>query len=183
MKLLSSLSELILEDDSFMSYRGRSRGREYRNYPNIRKGKRQIILFETFHQKVERSGDIDLSDPTNSHIKYKMSMGDWKSGLPTSLIREDITKNFDKIWDESTSYLQTCNEDCRILFKSKHPEFEKIEYVVAPTILDDKAIKLVIVTSASSYDKDYLRTLKRNDPTVTLSEGTLYYGNLKVVYL
>ena len=183
MKLLSSLSELILEDDNFTTYRGRFRGREYRIGPNIRRGKKQIILYESFHQKVERGGDIDLSDPANSHIKYKMGMGEWKNGVPTSLIKQDINRNFDKIWDETMSYLEKCQDDCRILFKSKDPEYEKIEYVIAPYIIEDNVLKFVIVTSAASYDKDYLRTLKRNDPTVILSEGVLYYGNLKVVYL
>jgi len=34
-----------------------------------------------------------------------------------------------------------------------------------------------------SYDKDYLKSLKRNDPTVVISESTIDFEKIKVVYL
>jgi len=173
MKLLKSLINLISE----------VRGKEYRLFPNIRKGKRTIIFFESAHQKYDRSGDLDIFAPENRHIYTKMMEGFWRSGLPTDIIRRNIEENFDKIWNESTTYLNTCQEDCRILFKSKDKDLEKIEYVIAMYKLDDNVLKFVVVTSYLSYDKDYLKSLKRNDPTVVLSESVIDFEKIKVVYL
>ena len=173
MKLLKSLINLISEN----------RKREFRIFPNIRRGKRTIILYESFHQKYERSGDLDIYAPENRNIYAKMMEGFWKSGLPTDIIKKNIEENFDKIWDECTKYLETCQEDCRILFKSRDTDLEKIEYVLAIEKLAENVLKLVVVTSYLSYDKDYLRTLKRNDPTVVISEGTINFEKIKVVYL
>lgn len=173
MKLLKSLINLIYE----------GRAREYRLFPNIRKGKRTIMFYESFHQKYERSGDLDIFASENRHLYAKMVEGFWKSGLPTEIIKKNIEDNFDKIWEESSKYLETCQEDCRILFKSRDQDLEKIEYVIAMYRVDDNVLKFVVVTSYLSYDKDYLRSLKRNDPTVVISENVIDLGKIKVVYL
>lgn len=173
MKLLKSLINLIYE----------GRAREYRLFPNIRKGKRTIMFYESFHQRYERSGDLDIFAPENRHLYAKMVEGFWKSGLPTEIIKKNIEDNFDKIWEESSKYLETCQEDCRILFKSRDQDLEKIEYVIAMYRVDDNVLKFVVVTSYLSYDKDYLRSLKRNDPTVVISENVIDLGKIKVVYL
>ena len=173
MKLLKSLINLIYE----------GRGREYRLFPNIRKGKRTIIFYESAHQKYDRSGDLDIFAPENRYIYAKMMEGFWKSGLPTDIIRKNIEENFDKIWDESTKYLEVCQEDCRILFKSRDKDLEKIEYVLGIEKLNENVLKFVVVTSYLSYDKDYLRSLKRNDPTVVISESVIDLEKIKVVYL
>ncbi len=173
MKLLKSLINLIYE----------GRAREYRLFPNIRKGKRTIMFYESFHQRYERSGDLDIFAPENRHLYAKMVEGFWKSGLPTEIIKKNIEDNFDKIWEESSKYLETCQEDCRILFKSRDQDLEKIEYVIAMYRVDNNVLKFVVVTSYLSYDKDYLRSLKRNDPTVVISENVIDLGKIKVVYL
>lgn len=173
MKLLKSLINLISE----------GRGREYRLFPNIRRGKRTIIFYESAHQKYDRSGDLDIFAPENRHIYAKMMEGFWKSGLPTDIIRKNIEENFDKVWNESSKYLETCQEDCRILFKSKDKDLEKIEYVLGMEKLNENVLKFVVVTSYLSYDKDYLRSLKRNDPTVVISESVMDFEKIKVVYL
>lgn len=159
------------------------RGGEFRLFPNIRKGKRTIVFYESYHQKYERGGDLDVFAPENRYILSKMMQGFWRSGVPTDIIRDNIEENFDKIWDESTKYLEQCQDDCRILFKVKDRDVEKIEFVIAIKKLDNNVLKFVIVTSYLSYDKDYLRTLKRNDPTVVISESLKNLENIKVVYL
>lgn len=173
MKLLNLLTGLISEN----------KGREFRLYPNIRRGRKTIVFYESFHQKYQRSGDLDIFAPENRFIYQKMMEGFWKSGLPTDIIRKNISENFDKIWEESNKYLETCQEDCRILFKSKDNDLEMIEYVIAMEKLDEDVLKFVVVTSYLSYDKDYLRTLKRNDPTVVISESLNNFEKIKVVYL
>ena len=173
MKLLKSLTNLISENRKSFFVVSR----------DIKNEGRRILLYESFHQKYERSGDLDIYSPENRHIYAKMMQGFWRSGLPSDIIKKNIEENFNKIWDECTKYLETCQEDCRILFKSRDADLEKIEYILGMEKLDENTLRLVIITSYLSYDKDYLKSLKRNDPTVVISESVIDFEKIKVVYL
>ena len=151
MKLIQVLNEIITE-----AYKV---GRDLESKDKV------IMLYQSHHQKVQRNGD----DPTPKNLIYNVLNGNYKGGVNTLLIKNSISKNFEVVYKKC----ETINpENPRIIFID---DFEVgsgiyMEYVVASENAGFNTLKIDILTSGYSDDKNFFKTYK-DVPKVDLSEN------------
>ena len=172
MKLINYLKHLILEADF---------EKILRIFPNLQKGMEKMILFQTAHQLYERNGEGEL----NNKILFLIDKDEYESGVNTKIIVESIDNNFYKIFDSFIDEFETGEKKKRIIFVDDFKLLEDIfiEYILEGKMLDETTMKVTIITSAYSTDKNYFKKLKKYTTTLVPLTESLNLQNIKVVYL
>lgn len=172
MKLITIIKKLILESDFKTSFR---------ITPDLKKGMEKMILFQTAHQLYERNGEGEL----NNKILFLIHTDEYKSGVNTKIIVESIDNNFYKIFDSFIDEFELGEKKKRIIFVDDFKLLEDIyiEYILEGKMLDETTMKVTIITSAYSEDKNFFKKLKNYDTTLVSLTESFSPENLKVVYL
>ena len=175
MKLLSLLSNIISEGPQ---------QRAFTVGPAI-KGRLRIDVIADKHQHIDRSGEINPHFDQYSHQARKISMGDWKSGVPNSWILTSIRNNFEKVYDVLEKSKMDDGKTPKILFVDEvefQGDFYNIEYVLVGDKNDLGRWRVLIITSAlQQYGRQFLKS-QPGLPYKRLSESK-EFGNILVVYL
>ena len=172
MKLINLVKKLILESDFKTSFR---------IIPDLKKGMEKMILFQTAHQLYERNGGGEL----NNKILFLIDKDEYESGVNTKIIVESIDDNFYKIFDSFIDEFESGEKKKRIIFVDDFKLLEDIfiEYILEGKMLDETTMKVTIITSAYSIDKNYFKKLKKYTTTLVPLTESLNLQNIKVVYL
>lgn len=144
MKIISVLKNLIIE--------------QFKIYPEIEKGKRKILLYQTKHQRNDRDGDV----PITKELLQRINKGNYRGGVYSRLIRKSVEKHFDEIFKEFKNNLPSdINYKIIVADGSENYPVNFIEYVLGGKILDENTIRLDIITSAYSDDGGYIYNTKK----------------------
>lgn len=172
MKLITIVKKLILESDFKTSFR---------ITPDLKKGMEKMILFQTAHQLYERNGEGKL----DNKILFLIDKDEYESGVNTKIIVESIDNNFYKIFDSFIDEFESGEKKKRIIFVDDFKLLEDvfIEYILEGKMLDETTMKITIITSAYSLDKNYFKKLKKYTTTLVPLTESLNLENIKVVYL
>jgi hypothetical protein len=158
----------------------------FRVWPNIEIDKYVYRIYSTKEQHDKRNGY--LPEISNEMIRNIDPEQDFAVGVPNKVIRDSIKKNIDKIVDSFMSRGNLYGKGNRIIFsegildnKDRPNDKYYIEYILEfdPKIYDSE---FTIITSALSSKGTFLRSLKRNDPRVVLSES-IDFSKLDLVLL
>jgi hypothetical protein len=176
MKLLSFYSDLILEAPSKLIRVGK---------PIIYNNKKYLI-YQTKHQFEVRGG---FQDGITSSMWDMIQDETYKSGIPSNLIWESISKNLPKILNSFDNLNRVDDKGRkRLLFVEKKfiNKGSKVSYFYFEYVLDyiqekyDR--KLVMVTSSISPEGKYLE-FKKNGADKILLEHLGFVDHLKVIIL
>jgi hypothetical protein len=177
MKLIDFYDDVISE--------GRKPER-FRVWPNIEIDKYVYRIYSSKEQHEKRNGYLpSITGQMLNRIDPNQKSAE---GVPSVVIRDSIKRNIDKIVDSFISKGNFYGKGNRIIFSEGIVENELrpndkyyIEYVLEfdPQIYDSE---FSIITSALSSKGTFLRSLKRNDPKVSLSES-IEFKNLELVFL
>ena len=170
MKLINLLKYLILES-SFKEEK----------IKNLSDGVNKIILFETIHQKEDRGGKV----PLNYSLLNRIIDNQYGSGVYTEKIVESTNNNFSIVFNSMINEITTNQKNARIIFTDEFDlvEDKYIEYVLQGKIITPNVLKLSIVTSAYSNNKNYFKSSKTyNTTSVALSES-FDFERIKVIHL
>jgi hypothetical protein len=170
MKLINLLKYLILES-SFKEEK----------ITDLSDGVNKIILFETIHQKEDRGGEV----PLNYSLLNRIIDNQYGSGVYTRKIVESINNNFSIVFNSMINEITTNQKNARIIFTDEFDlvEDKYIEYVLQGKIITPNVLKLSIVTSAYSNNKNYFKSSKTyNTTSVALSES-FDFERIKVIHL
>lgn len=172
MKLITLVKQLIFESDFKTSFR---------ITPDLKKGMEKMILFQTAHQLYERNGEGEL----NNKILFLIDKDEYESGVNTKIIVESINNNFYKIFDSFIDEFESGEKKKRIIFVDDFRLLEDIfiEYILEGKMLDETTMKVTIITSAYSIDKNYFKKLKKYTTTLVPLTESLNLGDIKVIYL
>ena len=170
MKLINLLKYLILES-SFKEEK----------ITDLSDGVNKIILFETIHQKEDRGGEV----PLNYSLLNRIIDNQYGSGVYTGKIVESINNNFSIVFNSMINEITTNQKNARIIFTDEFDlvEDKYIEYVLQGKKITPNVLKLSIVTSAYSNNKNYFKSSKTyNTTSVALSES-FDFERIKVIHL
>lgn len=171
MKLINLLKYLILES-SFKEEK----------ITDLSDGMNKIILFETIHQKEDRGGEV----PLNYSLLNRIIDDQYSSGVYTGIIVDSIDNNFSIVFNSIINEITKTNQkNVRIIFTDEFDlvEDKYIEYVLQGKIISPNVLKLSIVTSAYSNNKNYFKSSKTyNTTSVALSES-FDFDRIKVIHL
>jgi hypothetical protein len=177
MKLSDFYSDLIIES---------KKPERFRVWPNIVIDNYVYRIYSSKEQFDKRNGYLNaISNEMINNIDPDQK---YAEGVPNKVIRDSIKRNIDKIVDSFITKENFYGKGKRIIFSEVIIENELrpndkyyIEYVLEfdPQIYDSE---FSIITSALSSKGTFLRSLKRNDPKVSLSES-IEFKNLELVFL
>jgi hypothetical protein len=173
MKLINCLRYLILESE-FQN--------EFKIFPSLKRDMEVILLYQTKHQRWERNGEGII----DNELIDKIYLGEYESGVNTNVIVESIDNNFYEIFDNFVSEIeQNDGNGVRIIFVDEFNLLDDvyIEYILAGKLLNETTLKVTIITSAYSTDKNFFKKLKNYDTTLVSLTESFSQENLKVVYL
>lgn len=177
MKLTDFYDDFILES---------KKPERFRVWPNIEVDKYVYRIYSSKEQHDKRNGY--LPSISNEMINRIDPDQEFAEGVPNIEIRNSIKRNIDKIVDSFIERGNFFGKGNRIIFSEKiggdkfNPNDEYyIEYVLEfnPQVYDSE---FSIITSALSSKGTFLRSLKRNDPKIKLSES-FQFNNLQLVFL
>jgi hypothetical protein len=172
MKLLDTLKQIICESDDFVNYKLET----IKNDNNI------FLVFDTYHQRFERSGE----KPFNSKIESLLINKQYKSGVDTNIILKSIRNKFYEILD----ILE--NEDDTepiILVDSFDRGSDYIEYLIDFKKIkprfdpNDTIYKIKIITSAFSDDGEWLKKFGGQESADRFIIENIKNYNFKIFYL
>ena len=177
MKLTDFYSDIITEIKKL---------ERFRVWPNIEVNKYVYRIYSSKEQNEKRNGYLpSISNEMLNRIDPDQKFAE---GVPSKVIRDSIKRNIDKIVDSFMSKGNFYGRGNRIIFSEgiiediKRPNDKYyIEYILEfdPKIYDSE---FTILTSALSSEGTFLRSLKRNDPRVVLSES-IDFSSLHLVLL
>jgi hypothetical protein len=158
----------------------------FRVWPNIEVNKYIYRIYSSKEQHEKRNGYLpSISNEMLNRIDPDQKFAE---GVPSKVIRDSIKRNIDKIVDSFMGKGNFYGRGNRIIFSEgivediKRPNDKYyIEYILEfdPKIYDSE---FTILTSALSSEGTFLRSLKRNDPRVVLSES-IDFSSLHLVLL
>jgi hypothetical protein len=116
---------------------------------------------------------------------FLIDKDEYESGVNTKIIVESIDDNFYKIFDSFIDEFKSGEKKKRIIFVDDFKLLEDIfiEYILEGKMLDETTMKVTIITSAYSIDKNYFKKLKKYTTTLVPLTESLNLQNIKVVYL